>query len=129
MPLTLRLIFHSIHGIWAAAMITVVGWVTLVPATPAERAALGAQVGVERPDGLVQMRIARAMIHVAPERAARVLSKATGGDLSPELAAMLLRDIAAGPTARQANNEALGLTPHASERSGADGAKFVQIDP
>jgi hypothetical protein len=96
MPLTLRLIFHGLRGIMLALTITLLGWVLLVPATAAERAALNAPLGAPSPDGLLELRIARAMIHFAPERSARMLSRASDGEISPELAAMILRDIATG---------------------------------
>ncbi len=119
MPLTLRLIFHGLRGALLALTITLLGWVTLVPATAAERAALNAPLGATSPDGLLELRIARAMIHFAPERSAAMLSRASGGEITPELAALILRDIA-GETPAPPD------TP-ASERQ-AGGAKFVTVD-
>lgn len=119
MPLTLRLIFHGLRGVMLALTITLVGWVTLVPATAAERAALNAPSAVESPDGLLVLRIARAMIHFAPERSARMLSRATDGEISPELAALILRDIAAGAPERPD-------APAPARQTG--GAKFVTVD-
>ncbi|WP_322889811.1 hypothetical protein [Yoonia sp. 76] len=119
MPLTLRLIFHGLRGVMLALTITLLGWVTLVPATAAERAALNAPLGLESPDGLLALRIARAMIHFAPERSARMLSHASDGEITPELAALILRDIASVPP----------QTPDAlAPARQAGGAKFVTVD-
>lgn len=119
MPLTLRLMFHAVRGAMLALAMTLLGWVALVPATAAERDALNAPVGAERPEGLVPLRIAQAMVHFAPERSARLLSRASGGELSPELAGMLLRDIAAGAPDTPAN-------PEPEQQTG--GAKFITVD-
>jgi hypothetical protein len=119
LPLTLRLIFHGLRGAMLALTITLLGWVTLVPATAAERAALNAPQGTASPDGLLELRIARAMVHFAPARSARMLSRASDGEISPELAGMILRDIAAGTT----------NVPDAPEPAReAGGAKFVTVD-
>lgn len=118
MPLTLRLIFHGVHGAMLALTITLLGWVTLVPANAVERNALNAPVGADRPEGLLQLRIARAMLHFAPERSAQLLSRVSGGELSPELAGMLLRDIAAGVPPPD--------TPPPDQQIG--GANFVTVD-
>lgn len=96
LPLTLRLIYHGVRSAMVAFSLAMMGWVTLMPATAAERDALRAPIGADRPDGLTQLRIARAMVHFAPERSARLLSRASNGELSPELAGMLLRGIATG---------------------------------
>ena len=123
MPLTLRLIFHSLRSAWVATLLALTAWVGLASATPEERAALGAQIGTERPAGLVQMRIARAMVHFAPDRAARMLSDASQGRISPELAGMLLRDLASGPAS------AADPGPRPVANGGPDrpdGAKFVR---
>ena len=120
MPLTLRLIFHGIRSVWIAALLALIAWLTLVPATQAERAALGDGIAQAQPLGLAQMRVARAMVHFAPEYAAQMLSRATQGEISPELAGMLLRHIAAGPNTRVTQ-------PNGSSRD-AGGAKFVQVD-
>lgn len=118
LPLTLRLMFHGLRSAMVALMIALLGWVIFVPASAAERAALGSGIGVERPDGLTEMRIARAMVHFAPDRAARMLSRASKGELSPELAGLILRQIAAGPAS---------VEPPAPEpRTGS--AKFVQVE-
>ncbi|MEJ6402832.1 hypothetical protein [Yoonia sp. 2307UL14-13] len=126
MPLTLRIAFHSLRCGWLAVMITLAAWLGLAAATPEERAALGAQIGDERPQGLVQMRVARAMVHFAPDRAAAFLSEASDGEISPELAGMMLRHLAAGPAAQQAAFDAMvadGGQTSTARRVG--GAKFV----
>lgn len=94
----------------------IIGWLWLVPATPVERSALSSPVGVDRPAGLTAMRVARAMIHFAPDRAARMLSNATKGEVSPELAGMMLRQIANGEPA------------HPDTESDTGGAKFIRVD-
>ncbi len=125
MPLTLRLIFHSVRSAWVAALIALTAWVGLASATPEERSALGAQVGSERPTGLVQMRIARAMVHFAPDRAAQMVSDASKGEISPELAGMLLRDMAKGPVAGQAAFEGMTRPASAGTPDRPNSAKFV----
>ncbi len=126
MPLTLRLIFHSVRSAWVAALIALTAWVGLASATPEEQAALGAQIGSERPTGLVQMRIARAMVHFAPDRAAQMLSDASKGEISPELAGMLLRDMAKGPVAGQAAFDEMSMPASDGSPQRPDGAKFIR---
>jgi len=121
LPLTLRLVFHGIRSAWVGLMIMVIGWIGLVPATAVERSALSAPLGVERPEGLTSMRVARAMVHFAPERAARMLSDSTNGEISPELAGMMLRQIAEG------NPAEVAPSPETQGRS-IDGPKFVTVD-
>lgn len=130
MPFTLRLAFHCVRSAWVALLIFLVGWVALVPATEDEIAAIGAVSDIERPLGLMQLRVARAMVHIAPDRAARAISRASDGEISPELAGMLLRDIADGAAVRAANDavvfdEPVGVEP----RRGSTGAKFIQAQP
>ncbi len=120
MPLTLRLMFHSIRSAWVGLMIMVVGWIWLVPATAVERSALSSPLGVERPEGLTSMRVARAMVHFAPERAARMLSNSSNGEISPELAGMMLRQIAKGTQP--------AATPTETNTRPTGGAKFVTVD-
>ena len=126
MPFTLRLIFHTVRSAWVAALLAITAWVGLASATPEERAALGAQIGTERPDGLVQMRIARAMVHFAPDRAARMLSDASKGEISPGLAGMLLRDLAKGPVAGQAAFDEMSIPTADGSQQRPDGAKFIR---
>ncbi len=129
MPLTLRIAFHSVRSAWLAALIALFGWLGLAGATPEERAALGAQIGENRPDGLVLMRFARAIVHFAPERAALMLSEASNGDISPELAGMMLRDMAAGPVARQTAFEEMIAEPAPTRQTRqVGGAKFIQAN-
>ncbi|KJZ20704.1 hypothetical protein [Loktanella sp. S4079] len=120
MPLTLRVIFHGIRSAWVGLMIMVIGWIGFVPATPVERSALRSPIGVERPAGLIPMRIARAMVHFAPDRAARLLSEASDGEISPELAGMMLRQIAKGNPADQ--------TDTTINNRGINGPKFITVD-
>lgn len=126
MPLTLRLIFHSLRGAMLALMMALTAWVALTPASAAERAALGARLGEDRPDGLVPMRVARAFVHFAPERAAQMLSDASNGEISKELAGMMLRDLAKGQLTNEQSPPDSALT--SSGRENTTGAKFIQID-
>ncbi|WP_439156476.1 hypothetical protein [Yoonia sp.] len=119
LPLTLRLIYYGFRSAMVAFSLAMAGWVTLVPATAAERDALRAPIGADRPDGLTQLRIARAMVHFAPERSARLLSRSSNGELSPELAGMVLRDIAAGAPDIPAD-------PPPDQQTG--GAKFIRVE-
>ncbi|MEL6840763.1 MAG: hypothetical protein AAFP85_15855 [Pseudomonadota bacterium] len=122
MPLTFRLLFHGARSIWIAILLALVVWLTMVPASRAERAALGDGPLAATPLSLAQMRIARVVVHFAPEQAARLLSRASGGDISPELAGMFLRDMARGRG--EANPE---VETTKSTRS-VGGAKFVTVD-
>ena len=120
-PLTLRVAFHGLRAAWIGLILFIVGWVWLVPATPMERDALSAPLGIERPNGLTAMRVARAMVHFAPERAAQLLSDSTNGEISPLLAGMLLRQIATGnPQAPDPGPPALG--------DDIDGPRFISVD-
>jgi len=130
MPFTLRLAFHAFRGAWAGMFIFLAGWIVFVPASDDELASLGVQAGSERPVGLVQLRAARAMVHFAPNRAANVFSRATDGEISPELAGMLLRDAADGAAIRAANNAAiLEQQTSGNNLRSSTGAKFIQANP
>ena len=132
LPLTLRLVYHAARAGSLALIFMIAGWLLLVPASPSERQALGAQFGDDSPVGLTQMRIARAMVHFAPDYAARRLSRASGGTISPELAGMLLRDVAKGPAARNAAFESVTQPEAAaplSQQRRTSGAKFVTAPP
>lgn len=126
MPLTLRILYHGLRGAWSGFLIASAGWITLVGVTPAERAALGSPGHIDRPQGLLEMRMARMMVHVAPERAAAMLSDASNGEISPELAGMMLREIANGPVASRAAFDEM-TRPAPQDNSVADGAKRVQV--
>ncbi|MDX8347428.1 hypothetical protein SLH49_05455 [Cognatiyoonia sp. IB215446] len=125
MPLTFRLLFHGIRSLWVAALLALIAWLTLVPASQAERAALGNDPLARTSFALSQMRIARIVVHFAPERAANLLSRASGGDISPELAGMLLRDIARNNVEEDPQFEVVETTR--TTRS-VGGAKFVTVD-
>lgn len=118
LPLTLRVVFHSLRAAWLGLLLMIIAWLWLVPATPVERSALSAPIGVERPAGLTAMRVARAMVHFAPERAAKMLSDASEGEISPELAGMMLRQVANGDTPQPTQ-------PETTSRMGG-GAKFIR---
>jgi hypothetical protein len=124
MPLTLRVAFHGLRAAWIGLMLFIIGWVWLVPATPMERDALSTPIGIERPTGLTAMRVARAMVHFAPERAAQLLSDSTNGEISPRLAGMILRQIAQGnpraPVPVSDTPPALG--------DDIDGPRFISVD-
>ncbi|MDO6588905.1 hypothetical protein DS901_14050 [Loktanella sp. D2R18] len=121
-PLTLRLAFHAVRAAWVGLILFIVAWIWLVPATPMERDALSAPIGINRPEGLTAMRIARAMVHFAPERAAKLLSDASNGDISPELAGMLLRQVASGAPQPPAT------APQPALGDDIDGPKFISRD-
>jgi hypothetical protein len=91
-----------------------------------ERDALPASLGIERPDGLTAMRIARAMIHFAPNRAAQMMSDASNGETSPELAGMLLRQIASGNPQSPAAAPATTAPPAVGDD--IDGPRFITVD-
>ena len=125
MPLTFRLLFHGVRSLWIACVLAVIVWLTLVPPTLAERNALGNSPFQQTGVALAQMRIARLVVHFAPDRAATMLSNASNGEISPELAGMLLRQIASGPVGLE--TEMQTISPPAQERS-VGGAKFVTVD-
>lgn len=120
LPLTLRVAFYAVrYGIMALTL-TLAAWVLLVPASQAERQALRAPVGEARPEGLTGMRIARAMVHFAPNRAAKLLARASDGELSEELAGMMLRQLAAGVPADPTAEPAVATAP--------GGARFIMVE-
>lgn len=110
-----------------AGVLLLIAWITIVPASASKRAALGARLGKDRPSGLTAMRVARAMVHFASDRAARMLSRASNGEISPEFAAMILRDVAAAPVSRTEAFEEIVEAPEATARRVGD-AKFIQIE-
>lgn len=69
----------------------------------------------------MEMRIAQAMIDFAPEKFARLLSMASNGELSPDFAGMILRQIASGQAPRSGGQ---GQPP----ADNAGGAKFVTVE-
>jgi len=129
--LTISVIFRAARYLWAAGLLAVAAWVGLVDATPEERTALGASVGEKRPEGLVAMRVARAMVHFAPDRAARMISERSNGEVSIEQARLMLRDTAEGPAADQQAFDAIVVDdPEETNRtrSNTGGAKFISVD-
>ncbi len=131
LPLTLRIAYHGFRAGMTGLLVALIAWLVFIPATPQERAALGAGIGQERPVGLPQMRMARALVHFAPDRAARMLSRASNGEISPQLAGMLLRDLAAGPVQRKEAFERVVVAPPEPDQAPArqvGGAKFLRTD-
>ncbi len=122
MPLTFRLLFHGVRSVWIALALALIVWLTMVPATQAERAALGNSPFATTPFSLAQMRVARVMVHFAPERASKLLSQASGGAISPELAGMYLREMAGEPS------RGLPQTEQVNATRSVGGAKFVTVD-
>ncbi|WP_341366631.1 hypothetical protein [Yoonia sp. BS5-3] len=122
MPLTFRLIFHGLRSIWIAIFLALTIWLVFVPATQAERNALTDSPIAQSGFALTQMRVARLMVHFAPERAANMISRASNGEISPEYAGMLLRHLANGSPTMQPV-----VTEEPTTRSVGD-AKFVTID-
>lgn len=121
MPLTFRLLFHGLRSLWIAVILAMGIWLMFVPATQAERTTLGNSPVAQSSLALAQMRIARVVVHFAPERAAQMLSRASDGEISPEFAGMLLRQIANGPQ--------METIPDAvPEGRSVGGAKFVTVD-
>ncbi len=125
MPLTFRLLFHGVRSVWVAGALALIVWLTMVPASQAERAALGRSIIPPSPFSLAQMRIARVFVHVAPERAAQLVSRASDGAVSPELAGMMLRDMAGDVTGQFPQVDTLQTVD--TGRS-VGGAKFVTVD-
>ncbi len=131
LPLTLRIAYHGFRAGMTGLLVALIAWLVFIPATPQERAALGAGIGQERPVGLPQMRMARALVHFAPDRAARMLSRASNGEISPQLAGMLLRDLAAGPVQRKEAFERVVVAPPNPDQAPTrqvGGAKFLRTD-
>lgn len=121
MPLTFRLIFHGIRSAWTAAFLAIAAWLIFVPATQTEKAALGNSAVTENTMALAQMRVARVMVHFAPDRASKMLSRASGGEYSEEFAGMILRQIATGAPV-QSTTEAI------PEERSVGGARFITVD-
>ena len=127
----ISVIFRTVRYLWVAGLLAIAAWVGLVDATPEERTALGASVGEKRPEGLVALRVARAMVHFAPERAARMASQRSNGEISVEEAEVILRDAAKGPAAdQQAFDVIVADEPEETNRtrSNTGGAKFISVD-
>ena len=132
MRLIFRLLFHSYRGIMMGVAVMLVGWVGFTPATPQERTALRTPSTETRPDGLVTMRIARALVYIAPKRAAEMLSASSGGRLSVRMAETALREMAEGPvlpTQPAAAPPPEEMTaPEPQDLRNSTGAKFVTVD-
>lgn len=136
-PITLRFLFYGFRAVSVSLLLMITAWIALVPASAVERRALGAQIGAERPQGLVTMRMARAMVHFAPERAARMLSRTSNGEISVALAGQILGALADGTFAQQGQITALDgqlATPprqvgarQVGPRQVGD-AKFIRVD-
>lgn len=78
------------------------------------------------------MRIARALVYIAPKRAAEMLSASSGGRLSVQMAETALREMAEGPAlppqpaADTAPEES--TAPEMQNPRNSTGAKFVTVD-
>ncbi|MFQ1699010.1 hypothetical protein ACJ5NV_00310 [Loktanella agnita] len=123
MPLTFRLIFHGVRSVSVASLIALIAWLVFVPASPTEQAALARGPLGDQRHGLAQLRFARTMLHFAPERAARTMSRATDGEISPELAGLLLRQMAGQAPA----TAPFATGPAPQPESAQDGAKFIRV--
>lgn len=129
MPLTLRVLFYSFRSAMLGLMIMLVGWISLTAASPQERIALRATANEARPDGLVPMRIARAFVHFAPNRAAKMMSATSDGRISVDQADTILRNLALGPASQDQPTEiAAPEQPVAPPKRGTSGAKFITVD-
>ncbi|MEL6682043.1 MAG: hypothetical protein AAFQ09_05295 [Pseudomonadota bacterium] len=126
MPFTFRLLFHSLRSLWIAGALAIIAWLVFVPPSEAERAAIGNGPLAASPVAIAQMRVARVIVHVAPKRAAQLLSRASGGEISPEFAGMLLREMARQPTGLAPQTETVSETVRSTRTAGR--AKFVTVD-
>ena len=123
-PLTLRLVFHGVRAGLRALLLFFCAWIIFVPATTAERAALGAAPDEAYPLGLRPMRSAKAIVTFAPDRAYVLVADLMGPEFSPLLIRIALVQMAAGnvlPATMQTRPEV------ASDR-GLDGPKFIKVD-
>ncbi|MBI1417480.1 MAG: hypothetical protein GC146_09690 [Limimaricola sp.] len=120
----MRLVLFSVWKGASAFLTICMMWLALAPATSAERLRLGAQP--DRMD-LVQMRMARAMMQVAPNFTVARYAEATG--MPPETIRAYLTARASGVTAPAMALQAEGpaaTAPAVQTRAG--GAKFVRVN-
>lgn len=128
----MRLLFKIGGKLVTAAMMAWMVWLCFVPATVAERAGLGADFNQFN---LIQMRLARSMLSVAPDLTVTAFSQAT--DIPPDIMQQHLQGKATGnsllaprfdmqelPAAATPEVETPEPTPH--RRTEAGGALFVR---
>lgn len=113
-----------IKGVMAFMTIAVM-WFTLSPATAVERGALGPDHSRMQ---LVQLRLARTMLQVAPEQTVAMYAEATG--LPEQFILARLTEVANGRKIGEASEhtEPYGSTVVSNRRIEAGGALFVTPD-
>ena len=123
LPLTLRLAYYTLRIGVLCAFLATAAWIMLVPATSTEQAALNATTDVERPLGLVQMRTARIIMAVAPDRFYDMAAQIMGDDVSP-----ILVRAAIAMTASGALPPGLSQGQAQPNSRSIDGPRFVTVD-
>ena len=120
LPLTVRLMYHGLRAAIVGGLVLATGWVAFVPATTAERDALGAGIGTSYPDGLRAMRAAQIFVAIAPDPAYDLAARAIGPEMQPWMLRLALSQLAAGnvPDVPEA----------ASNTRDIDGPRFIQVD-
>ncbi|MEO1637817.1 MAG: hypothetical protein AAFU41_01050 [Pseudomonadota bacterium] len=125
-PLTFRLVYHTVRSAIRAALLFFCAWLVFIPATAAEVEALGAQPGTQYPPGLRPMRSARAFVAIAPDRAYSLLATASGQDISPLFVRLIMVEVASGRAAAAA--AASTAESPAQNTRDIDGPRFIQVD-
>lgn len=127
-PFTLRLIFHTLRSVWVAIVLALGFWIFIAPSTAEERRDLGLGPGqkIERPEGLTEMRTARAALGLAPEWTTRRVAEASDGMWSSEFVKLVFEDLA-----RQDDpvpNTAPDVTPDTASDTAPDRGNTVKIN-
>lgn len=134
MPLTFRLVFHSVRAIARAGLVLLCGWLLFIPANSTEISALGALPGVSYPPGLRPMRAAKVIVAVAPPYVYTLAARVMGDATPPIGLAFMMEQMAAGrlasrtvqtrPAAPTLIQTDTGIT---SDRD-IDGPRFIKVD-
>lgn len=125
-PLTFRLIYYGLRAMLRAGLLFFCAWLIFIPATAEEARALGAPADTAFPLGMAQMRTARALLALAPERSYALLAFASGGELHPLMVKLVLTELASGRAVPgRASQSAL---PAPQTDRAITGPRFIKVD-
>ena len=123
-PLTFRLVYHSMRAVVRAGLLFLCAWLFLIPATAAETDKLGADPGTPFPAGLRQMRAAQVFVTVAPSQAYKVVGSIVAPRVPPYAMRIAMMQMAAG--------NVLPPSVRAQEKSFSardiEGPRFIRVD-
>lgn len=138
-PLTFRLVFHSLRAVARASLLFFCAWLIFIPANENEIAALGAQPGTSYPLGLRPMRAAKVIVAVAPPYAYAMVARIMGPPTPAIGVQFMMTQMAAGrilPGSVQTETAQTQpeqptiiqtITPLGSDRDIA-GPRFIKVD-